>query len=305
MNEKKFFIAIGPPKTGTTWLHKNLKKHPQVSMPRDKEIRYFWAKETLGPNNLWTNLFGKHWHFNLKRKKFRIALKRHLSTLLKKRKLSLSDLRWDIRYFFGTQNDHWYKSLFHDEMLSGDITPIYCDLSERTIENIKALIPEAKIIISLRDPIEREWSRARMNLLKRKQKSSISAIPSEEVIEHFKDPVHHNSNDYVALVNSWKQYFGEEKVFVFFFDELKEAPQELMNKICLFLNIQPIKIDNLSRKVNEGVKEVISPDYLNALIDLNYPFLEKMEDYFQNEYVDRWMNKYKDQYQLLQSKRKG
>ena len=47
MIQDNFFIAIGPPKTGTTWLYKNLVNHPEVSLPRDKEIRYFELRELV------------------------------------------------------------------------------------------------------------------------------------------------------------------------------------------------------------------------------------------------------------------
>lgn len=35
------FIGIGAPRCGTTWLHKQLKEHPEVFVPRKKEINYF------------------------------------------------------------------------------------------------------------------------------------------------------------------------------------------------------------------------------------------------------------------------
>jgi hypothetical protein len=64
---KSFFIAIGPPKTGTTWIYTMLKKHPEVTLPPYKEIRYFWAKAFLKNIGLMKKLFGRHWY--LKKKK--------------------------------------------------------------------------------------------------------------------------------------------------------------------------------------------------------------------------------------------
>ena len=45
---KPDFIAIGPPKTGTTWIYRNLDLHPEVWMPPDKEIRHFWERALTG-----------------------------------------------------------------------------------------------------------------------------------------------------------------------------------------------------------------------------------------------------------------
>ena len=38
------FLVIGAQKAGTTWLHRNLQAHPQVWMPKEKELHYFDEK---------------------------------------------------------------------------------------------------------------------------------------------------------------------------------------------------------------------------------------------------------------------
>jgi hypothetical protein len=38
------FLGIGAQKAGTTWLHHNLQAHPDVWMPRVKEVHYFDEK---------------------------------------------------------------------------------------------------------------------------------------------------------------------------------------------------------------------------------------------------------------------
>jgi Sulfotransferase domain len=35
------FVVIGPPRCGTTWLHYNLKKHPEVFVPNAGEVHFF------------------------------------------------------------------------------------------------------------------------------------------------------------------------------------------------------------------------------------------------------------------------
>jgi hypothetical protein len=38
------FLGIGAQKAGTTWLGRNLQAHPEVWMPRMKEVHYFEEK---------------------------------------------------------------------------------------------------------------------------------------------------------------------------------------------------------------------------------------------------------------------
>ena len=37
------FLCIGAQRSGTTWLYRNLSKHPAVWMPPHKELHYFGA----------------------------------------------------------------------------------------------------------------------------------------------------------------------------------------------------------------------------------------------------------------------
>ncbi|MGI9569745.1 MAG: hypothetical protein ACR2PH_08415, partial [Desulfobulbia bacterium] len=59
---KPDFIAIGPPKTGTTWIYKNLEAHPEVWMPPDKEIRHFWEKVFTDESSYKERRSSLHWH---------------------------------------------------------------------------------------------------------------------------------------------------------------------------------------------------------------------------------------------------
>jgi len=294
MNKEKFFIAIGPQKTGTTWLHHNLNKHPSVSLPKDKEIRYFSAKAAFKNNNFVTNLFGKDWHYKDKRYKFSLAIKREFNKFIKHKRFSISNLKWHSKYFFGTQNDQWYESLFDDTKLSGDVTPIYCELSDEYLEKIKKLIPNVKIIISLRDPVEREWSRAKMNLMRNHGKDKMEDVSPEDFSKHFKSEISKKLNDYSSLIKKWKKVFDDEHLFVFHYDELQEEPQILFDKICDFLNIPRQLINDISIKINETIDHKIPEIYLNELIDLNYNYIEDYAKNHPNKYSQRWLNRYRE-----------
>jgi len=282
------FFAIGPPKTATGWLYKTLKQHPDVFLPPDKEIRYFWAREFLGKNNLTNKMFGKHWHFRWKRRYLKRRIKNHFTSLAGGR-VNFHDIWWDFKYFFFTENDRWYTGLTDKNKLSGDITPKYSELPEKAIEKITDLYPNAKIIISLRSPIDREWSRAKMNLMKKKGIDDYKKVEVSLFREQFVNESQHKSNDYVNLVKRWKKYFPEENVLVFFYEELLDDPQKLLRKICDFLNIGPILFRHAAKKVNPGVKQEVPDSFKKQLAELNCPFMVKMPEYFESEYPVQWL----------------
>lgn len=292
MNKSKFFIAIGPPKTGTTWLYSNLAVHPEVELPRDKEIRYFWTNQFIGKGNLFQTLFNSHWHYKGKRIKFKSALKQHVRSFFKG-KLNRRTLFSDLHYFCGSQTDRWYEKLFPDDVTSGDITPKYCELSEEAIGRIKALVPQARIIISLRDPIDREWSRVKMNLLKHKGKGTIANVSREEFLAHINEQAQLEANDYTALIEKWRKFFPPEQTLIFYYEELQENPQLLFDKVCDFLKISRHRLSNIDKKRNSGIRENIPDSFLKELAILNYPFIERFSKNHPTPYADRWREKYK------------
>src|ERR1051326_9148102 len=59
----------------------------------------------------------------------------------------------------------FYRRLFRckGDLLSGDITPPYWNLDDETVGRIAERLPQTKIILLLRDPIARVWSRICMS----------------------------------------------------------------------------------------------------------------------------------------------
>ena len=285
-----FFLAVGPPKTGTTWLYAQLQKHTDIFLTSDKEVRYFWSKKDLGDASLWKRLTNQHWHYREKRGYFRRKLVQYVIRLLHGN-TNTDQIRWDFKYLFGKQSDDWYLSLFRADRLSGDISPKYSELGEESIAEIHQLLPQAKILISLRDPVERDWSRAKMNLLKKRGRSSHTQVGKGDFMAHFSQGGQHQANDYAALVKRWRKFYGEN-VFVFFFEQISEDPVGLLNEICDFLGCTRLEGINATEKVNEGLAEGLPAYYRDALFDLNRCYLEEMVDFFPEHYPHDWVERY-------------
>lgn len=291
---KPDFIGIGPPKTGTTWIYENLKKHPQVAMPPDKEIRYFWERAFIGNLTYVQRFKSEHWHVRGRRFYLKKRFKAHLADSFRF-KLDLPSLNWDLRYLLWKQTDDWYSQLFSKTAISGDITAKYCELPEAEIARIKANFPHLKILITLRDPIEREWSRAKMNLCKKRNRH-ISEVSEEEFVAQFNDPPQFKSNDYKKLIQVWKDQFSSNQILILFYDELLENPFGYYCKICDFLQIErPTREqeDRLKEFVFKGVKGEIPTHMKEILIGMHKENILNLSDYLPNEtYPKRWLQQY-------------
>ena len=124
------FIGIGAQKAGTTWLHRNLRVHPQIFMPR-KEVHYF-DRKIDDRSNAVSRLLGKRPSDEQWRRQIKHWLGLHARTL------SLRELLWDLNYYMRTYDDDWYASVFEPVQgrVTGEITPAYSALDEGRVARV-------------------------------------------------------------------------------------------------------------------------------------------------------------------------
>jgi hypothetical protein len=288
------FLGIGPPKTATTWLYYALNQHPEIDFPPVKEIGYLWEKNNLPHRHYFSLFLDSHWFYVARRRYLYFCVKEHLKQLCRF-KLDTTQLQWDIHYLLAKRNIDWYKKLFNSQKISGDITPKYCELSTEQIKEIHKKFNHLKIIITLRDPIERDWSRAKMNLLK-SHHSNIEHIDNSLWLEQFFDPMQSQANDYVQLHKSWADVFGYDNVLVIFYEQIENEAWKTYCELCKFLNIGSPSKDIepfIDMPIGAGVKAEI-PEYLREyLITKNLPHIQQAIAHFKNTpYPNDWLKKY-------------
>lgn len=65
--------------------------------------------------------------------------------------------------------------------IKGEITPAYSILNIERIKFIHLLMPDVRLIFIMRNPIERAWSEAIHNLLRKDKRRSFEDVPNEEI----------------------------------------------------------------------------------------------------------------------------
>lgn len=204
-------------------------------MPPMKEIGYWWGREFL-PDATWLSRFrGDHWFFRTRRGQIVQSISSSVSRLAKSGSGG-GELLWSLRYALLPHTDAWYDGLFEASRVSGDITPKYCELPEERVRALARRYPETKVIVSLRDPVEREWSRAKMNLCAKRGRKP-EEVSDAEWIDHFDRPAQAAANDYAALIERWSTHFGPERVFTFYFDQVLEDSWAVFRALCAFLGV--------------------------------------------------------------------
>ena len=237
------FLIIGPQRTGTTWLHAQLRYHPQIFLSEPKELYFFSSLKTRDPRRFVSDELS--WYLRY----FRDPLWRHAA----KHGLSL----WKYRELYAPR-------------VRGEATTSYAALDDDVIAEIVALNPAIKAILMIRDPIERAWSHAKKDLLRNSHRR-LEDIPEEEVHAFLTDPYQLRCAGYVDQYDHWSAQLRPGHLFTGLFDAINTGPEEFLLEVMRFLGVDADRryIDRSVREpVNPTAPMAIPPRYRALLTDL-------------------------------------
>jgi hypothetical protein len=229
------FIGIGAQKAGTTWLSHNLQLHPDVWMPKNKELHYFddRIRDPKNPvSRFYRRMTGEGQVYQRWRRQVRSRLRSHLKQFPRR------DLLWDLKYYAGAPGDGWYASLFEPGRgkVKGEITPAYSTLGLDEVARVHALVPDAKIILMMRNPIERAWSQFVMRLDKSGKKQR-GLTRYKKLLHSVESEGSRARTDYLQALQNWTTFYPEERIFVGFLEDISFHPDELLGNAYRFLGV--------------------------------------------------------------------
>ncbi len=248
--QKPDFLCIGFHKCGTTWLNKVLSEHPEISMPLVKEIDYLLEGRNVPKYSIFRGLFDRNTIHRFKRRQF-IGLLRSSAD---------NKYKYILKYLWPIHTDSWYKSLFHSEKISGDVSPTYCFLKSEHVEDIAQRFPHLKIIICLREPTARMWSHVKMNAMLNRQPlnpESISDI-SNQLLSYYPK--------YLNVIKLWQKFFP--KVHILFQEDIATRPASVTKDVFKFLDCQNTEFlpSSVSKRVLKGSERRIPSELKTDLI---------------------------------------
>lgn len=280
------FLVIGGQKCGTTWLQENLQQHPEIWLPPTKEVHYF----DKGNPSLTARLFGT----SKRMRKARAHALAKTQALLSGG--SLADFNWAMSYWLERRDDDWYARLFpapHGK-LPGEICPGYARLGEPKIAHVRRLIPDAKIVYLIRNPIDRAWSYATQYFTSPRGKGrhgQIEKVPGA-ILEAFLQQDLHGHSDYLTTIENWERHFPSKQIMLGFFDELEQDPYAFFVKILDFLEIDrsPMIIPATIRENrNRSRGSKLPPQYSSFLAHLHLRRIEELHRKLQSDWTLQWL----------------
>ena len=211
MKPKVDFFIVGAAKAGTTSLYSYLNKHPEIEMSTIKEPDYF-SNEFIEQQSLYYK-------------------KESIKSLNK------------------------YHSLYSDtkNLIRGEASVSYL-FYEKVPKKIFKYNSRSKVIIMLRNPSDRAYSHYLMdkrlgfvresfeNIVHKKSTHKNSALFYQQYIE---------LGQYAFQIKNYFDVYSKKNILIIDYDDFIYKSSEVMNKVCVFLNVENRSFSNTNKVYNK------------------------------------------------------
>ena len=257
------FLIIGPQRTGTTWLSRLLMDHPDVFIPAEKEIYFFnYLVQRDLPRFQSARL---EWYANKLTPRLSDFVLRNRVKWAENRSLAALDLNLP-RYF--------------SSRLIGEATASYAAMEPGLIDDVLILNPDVKVLLSIRNPISRAWSHAKMELVRGRDRS-VEDVPFAEFEAFYTDPYQLACAEYTKIIETWEARLGHERLYIGIFDEIQKHPERALSAVAEFLQLSKDEMGgDVSQAVNPTGFDVVPDDHHAFLNGLFEPEMQRMNQRF-------------------------
>lgn len=218
------FVIIGAGKAGTSALYLWLRQHPDVYLPSELKETFFFCFDPANPDHV-----------------------------------AQAGSRFPVTTLES------YRSLFaagRDSTARGEATPLYLD-DPSVPARMRDVIPEARLLVSLREPVSRVWSHAQMNV---RQGRATDLVKEADRLAAT------DEHEYAPKFERWFDHFPSHQFCIFRYEELSSDPDGLLRRLFAFLGVDPTFTVETNRVHNPG--GIPRSTSLQRLIDL--PVLRRL-----------------------------
>ncbi len=255
------FLCVGQQKAGTTWLYDQLQFHPEFWMPPVKELHYLSGK--FPHSKMTAELERSTWPQN-KQRKWHANRERDRNRKLDERDTAFFEVaRAAVGQAFGLDR---YAAFFAPKqtLLSGDISPSYAGLPAERISAIAQRWPRLRIILFVRDPVERAWSNINKGI--RGQYFDTAKLDDPAAVTRYLSAPGFSASAFPTQVaDRWRHSFGD-RLHVDLFDTIASDPQRAIDAVLdsLGASDKPTTESDFNRKAEH--KKVAMPDPVRKVL---------------------------------------
>lgn len=201
---------------------------------------------------------------------------------------------YDLHYFDQQFNRslRYYAGYFEKGRgkVKGENTPAYGIMSVSRIKFLRKIVPDVRLVLMIRNPIDRAWSHARMAMYQ-KSNGAPENVTDEEFLNHFLRRRSRSRSDYLSIIDKWLSVFPKDQLFVGIFDDMVNRPEDLLRRVFRHIGVST-DVDFSSYpcfdRINKGVSVEMPPNIRVFLEKLYSDELEQLAERF-GEPVKSWL----------------
>lgn len=190
----------------------------------------------------------------------------------------------------------WYLAHFpiiakSQPALTGEASPVYF-IASKAIERVASYLPDVKLIVILRDPVERTISHYyhRAKWVFQEKRSLEESIQTEiELLSNLADismafEIYPQQQGYVFIslyvyfLAKWMAVFPKEQLLVLRGEDLFEKPVETMQQVFNFLGVPDHQLPHYQNYF-PGVHRSVNPEIRQMLSEYFQPHNRRLEEY--------------------------
>jgi len=220
------------------------------------------------------------------------------------------------RYFdkYYDRGENWYrvcfpfkihkyflKTIFRRGFITGEATPRYVD-HPHAPKRLKKLTPNAKLIVLLRNPIDRAYSNYNMRAEADteslsfkdavKQEKQRTKGEFEKMLKdgnyYSRDYYHYSylhRSIYVDKLKRWMSIFPKEQFLFIQSEEFFKNPSEVYNKVLQFLELSPHDLKEYKKVGAAKYKKLtINPDLRKQLVEYFRPHNQRLYEFLGTDF---------------------
>jgi hypothetical protein len=213
------FVVIGAARSGTTAIHSYLRQCPEIFLPSVKEPNFFAYEDV------------------------KLDVKGPGAEFINNSVTTLAE----------------YKALFAgagSNAIKGEASPLYLYEPDAPV-NMARHVPNAKIVVILRNPIEQAWSHflyARKLAIETEPDFTKALMKEAERLAKGWQPLFGYSQfpRYGTQLKRWMKHFDRDQFFIRTYDDFTADPEKVMREMASFVGVKQPFVPDMSKKLNAG-----------------------------------------------------
>lgn len=221
-------ICLGAQKSATTWLYDVMRKIPGVFLPPIKELHYFSQLYNADARNYGPDHRRKQADWIHRYLAGRTA-KTEADAALSARAEHLA--RTDV-------DDAWYAEIFAPAPANSacvEICPSYMNMPIAGVQHVLRLNPSARLLVIVRDPVDRCWSQMRMHISQGMLSRDVETLAREQTsLAPFMF-----YTDYAGSLKKWERFAAPGQLRIVLYDDVAADPAAAVAGILDLVAVGP------------------------------------------------------------------